>query len=342
LRTVLPGRIGLSLGSGAARGFAHVGVLRGLAAAGIVPDVVCGASAGAVVGAAYAAGRLDAFEAWARQLDRRQVLGLLDVSMSGGALRGRRMIDQVGTLLPEAARIEELGLPFAAVATDLESGREVWLQHGVLLDAIHASCALPGVISPVRIEGRWLVDGGIVNPVPVALCRALGADSVIAVDLNASLLTRRFRGETEPEAHGSEPEPAGDANGSPWAFQNAWSELRRRFVGSQPSRSGPPSPGLYDVLNNTLEIMQVRITRSRMAGDPPELLITPRLPDFALLDLYRAAEAMEEGRRACDRALATLAATDLDAADPDAAESHTLPARSGSSSRPGRRPKHDL
>jgi len=361
LKPLLHGKVGVALGSGAARGFAHVGVLRGIVAAGIEPDVVCGASAGAVVGAVHAAGRLDDFEAWARGLDRRQVLSLLDVSMSGGALRGRRMIDQIGTFLPDDATIEGLPHPFAAVATDLESGREVWLQRGRLLEAIHASCALPGVVAPVRIEGRWLVDGGIVNPVPVALCRALGADSVIAVDLNASLLTRRFRGETEPEPRGSEPEPqgseseprgseskgrgsepeaSGDTSGSPWAFQNVWSELRRRFVGSQPSRSGPPNPGLYDVLNNTLEIMQVRITRSRMAGDPPELLITPRLPDFALFDLYRAAEAIEEGRRACERALATLAATDLDAVDPDADESRTPPARPGSSSRPRRGPEH--
>jgi NTE family protein len=149
--------------------------------------------------------------------------------------------------------------------------------------------------------------------VPVALCRALGAESVIAVDLNAALLTRRFRGESDraaapPDERGDGGHGNGHGHGSPWAFQNAWSELRRRFVGSEPAKGGPPSPGLYDVLNNTLEIMQVRITRSRMAGDPPELLITPRLPDFALLDLYRASEAIEEGRRATERALATLAA----------------------------------
>lgn len=319
MRSTLPGRLGLALGSGAARGFAHVGVLRGLAAAGIVPEVVCGASAGAVVGAVHAAGRLDDFEGWARGLDRRQVLGLLDVSLAGGALRGRRMVDQIGTFLADYPRIESLPRPFAAVATDLENGREVWLQRGALLDAIHASCALPGVVSPVRVDGRWLVDGGIVNPVPVALCRALGADSVIAVDLNAALLTRRFRGESEQREAPADAS-ADEATGSPRAFQNVWSELRRRFVGSQPAKSGPPSPGLYDVLNNTLEIMQVRITRSRMAGDPPELLITPRLPHFALLDLYRANEANEEGRRAAERALATLTAADDDAeAEPDSA-----------------------
>jgi len=321
LKPLLHGKVGVALGSGAARGFAHVGVLRGIVAAGIEPDVVCGASAGAVVGAVHAAGRLDDFEAWARGLDRRQVLSLLDVSMSGGALRGRRMIDQIGTFLPDDATIEGLPHPFAAVATDLESGREVWLQRGRLLEAIHASCALPGVVAPVRIEGRWLVDGGIVNPVPVALCRALGADSVIAVDLNAALLTRRFRGESDRPAPHPEAAPEdADESGSPWAFQNAWSELRRRFVGPRThAPQGPPSPGLYDVLNNTLEIMQVRITRSRMAGDPPELIVTPRLPDFALFDLYRAGEAIDEGHRAAELALATLALAqgEGDAADPE-------------------------
>lgn len=309
---MLRGRIGIALGSGGARGFAHVGVLRGLLEAGIEPEIVCGVSAGAVVGAAYACDRLDAFERWSRELDRRQVMGLLDVSFRGGAVRGRRMIEQIGSLLPEGARIDALQRPYGAVATDLESGREIWLRDVSLLDAIHASCAVPGVVSPVRIDGRWLVDGGLVNPVPVTPCRALGADTVIAVDLNTSLLARRFRGEAErPPAPPRDPSPhAGES--SPGAFQQIWSELRQRFVGSEPAPPGAPSPGLYDVLNNALEIMQVRITRSRLAGDPPDLLVTPRLPDFALLDLHRADDAIAEGRRAVTRALSALRAGDPD------------------------------
>jgi NTE family protein len=262
---------------------------------------VCGASVGAIVGAVHAAGHLDGFEGWARKLDRRKAFGLLDVSFSGGALRGRRLFEQLAAFLPEGDIATALPVPFAAVATDLESGREVWLRSGPLLDALHASSAIPGVVSPVRIDGRWLIDGGVVNPVPVALCRALGAESVIAVDLNAALLARRFRGEPDP----APPAPARE-DASPRAFEHLWSELRQRFVGSE-APAGPPSPGLYDVLNNALEIMQVRITRSRMAGDPPELLVTPRLPDFALFDLHRADEAIAEGLRAAERALVTLA-----------------------------------
>jgi len=299
---VLEGRIGIALGSGGARGFAHVGVLRELAEAGIHPEVVAGTSAGAVVGAAYAADRLDAFEAWGRSLDRRGVMALLDVSFRGGALRGRRVVDEVAKFLPEGDLRRVVRRPYGAVATDLETGREIWIREGSLADAIHASSAVPAVISPVLRDRRWLVDGGIVNPVPISLCHALGADSIIAVDLNAALLTRRFRGESETR-------PAEPDGSSPGAVAHLWSELRQRFApGTEHPRHHVPSPGLYDVLNNTLEIMQVRITRSRMAGDPPELLVTPRLPDFALLDLHRAAEAIDEGRRAARRALVALEA----------------------------------
>lgn len=320
---MLHGRIGVALGSGGSRGFAHVGVLRGLLEAGITPEVVCGSSAGAVIGAAYACDRLDPFEEWGRGLDRRQVMGLLDLSFRGGALRGRRMVERVNRMLPDT-RVESLPLPYAAVATDLESGREIWIRDGALVDAIHASCAVPGVVSPILRDGRWIVDGGIVNPVPVSLCRALGADSVIAVDLNAALLARRFRGEvdTPPEAPAPSAEAEADAppldhdtQTTPGSAQQIWADLRSRFASSEsraPERAtdGRTSPGLYDVLDNTLQIMQVRITRSRMAGDPPELLVTPRLPDFALFDLHRANEAIDEGRRAVARALTTLASSE--------------------------------
>lgn len=287
------GRIGLALGSGAARGWAHVGALRGLLAAGVVPDIVCGASAGAVVGAVFCADRLDAFEKWGRQLDRRQVVGMLDWSLRGGVVRAERALAEIAVFVPES--VEALPRPFAAVATDLETGREVWLREGPLLPALRASSAMPGFVSPVHLGDRWLVDGGVVDPVPVSLCRAMGADHVIAVDLNTTMLHRRFRG--DPTLEADEAEPAPDASGT---LQQLVSELRRRFGSSD----GPGAPGLFDVVTNVLDIMQVRITRSRMAGDPPELLITPRLGDFGLLDFDRVEEAIAEGRRAAEWALA--------------------------------------
>jgi NTE family protein len=260
----LSGKIGVALGSGAARGWAHVGVLRALEAAGIHPDVVCGTSIGAVVGAAYAAGSLDAFENWVTRLGRRQVATYLDIGFRGGILRARKVFEAMAAEIADRP-IESLPRAFAAVATDLASGNEVWLRHGSLYNALRASVALPGLVSPAKVDGHWLVDGGLVNPVPVSVCRALGADSVIAVDLNTTLVGRRLRS-------------------------------------AEAGQDVPPS--ILDVVANSINIMQIRVTRSRMAGDPPELLVTPRLPDFGLFDFDRADEALEEGRRAVTQALA--------------------------------------
>ena len=318
---MLTGRVGLALGSGAARGWAHIGVIRALEAAGIVPDVVCGSSVGAIVGAAYASDHLDAFEGWVRGLDRGRVLRNLDLSFRGGLLKGAQFFSFMSPELPDA-EIAELPLAFGAVATDLATGQEVWLREGSLHDALRASVAMPGLITPAERAGRWLVDGGLVNPVPISLCRAMGADSVIAVDLNTTLLARRgfeVRTELEPASEESEAlagstslERLGaggeaDANGEAGRIRatvEAWARDLRERVASTDAPRDPAQPSLYEVLANSLNIMQVRITRSRMAGDPPDLLVTPRLADFALLDLDRGDEAITEGRRATERALA--------------------------------------
>jgi NTE family protein len=316
-RSHLGGRIGLALGSGAARGWAHVGVIRGLLAAGIVPEVVVGSSSGALVGAMYAAGRLDAFEAWGRSLDWRQVFGYFDLTFRGGLFKARRLLDELAENLP-IQDIEALPRPFACVATDLGSGREVWLRRGPLLDAIRASFAVPGLIAPVRIDERWLIDGGVANPVPVSLCRAMGADTVIAVDLNTTLLGRRLRGASPPALEAGEPVevPAAAASDAEalheadsvatgtlrTALDALVADLRRRVNPSAPA-DREAKPSIYEVLAQSLNIMQVRITRGRMAGDPPELLVTPRLGDFGLLDFDRAREAIAEGERAVARAL---------------------------------------
>ena len=298
------GRIGLALGSGAARGWAHVGVIRALDEAGVRPEVVCGTSSGAVVGGLYAAGHLDALERWARQLDRRKVLSLFDFSLRGGLIKARKLLDALGEELGDPP-IESLPLRFGAVATDLASGREIWLRKGSLMDALRASIALPGLVTPAEIGGRWLVDGGLVNAVPISLCRALGADSVIAVDLNTTLLRRRFQ---DSVASAAQPEPEGEAPpGSVRAMlQDFLADVRGRMGGGDTEdRAAPPS--LFDVIANSINIMQVRVTRSRMAGDPPELLITPHLAQLPLLAFDRAAEAIEEGRSAAKRALTAWA-----------------------------------
>jgi NTE family protein len=314
---LLPGRIGVALGSGAARGWAHIGVIRGLEAAGIVPEVVCGSSVGAIVGAAYASGNLDAFERWVSGLERGRVLRNLDLSFRGGLLKGAQFFSLMSPELPDS-QIEALPRSFGAVATDLTTGQEVWLREGSLHDALRASVAMPGLITPARLSGRWLVDGGLVNPVPISLCRAMGAESIIAVDLNTTLLGRRgFESPAEPEPGGSESrdevpslEQLSTGNGASSEASRlrvtveSWARELRERIASPDSPRGGTQPSLYEVLANSLNIMQVRITRSRMAGEPPDLLVTPRLADFALLDLDRGDEAIREGRRATRRAIA--------------------------------------
>ena len=191
-------RIGLALGSGSARGWAHIGVIDSLIEAGIEPDVVCGTSIGALVGAAYIAGQLGPLRQWAETATWRKILRLTDVRLSGGGLiNGRQVVSylqQIGIDQP----IESYARKYAAVATDLATGREIWLQSGPIHEAVRASIALPGILSPARIDGRWLVDGGLSNPIPVSVCRALGADVIIAVNLNGDLLAATLRRRARP------------------------------------------------------------------------------------------------------------------------------------------------
>ena len=183
-------RIGLVLGGGAARGWAHIGAIRALHDAGIKPDVVCGTSIGALIAAVYANGDLDWLEEWVSRLTWQTVVRLLDLRISGGLLGGRKVI-QVFANRFNGCEISELQMPFAAVATELDSGRETWLQDGSVVDAVRASIAIPGIFTPVWHNGVWLVDGGLSNPVPVSVARGMRADCVIAVDLNNDILNGR-------------------------------------------------------------------------------------------------------------------------------------------------------
>ena len=309
--------IGLALGSGSARGWAHIGVIRALEAAGIRPDLVCGSSIGAVVGAAYALGELDRFEQWATGLTGRTVLSFMDFKLSGGMLKGEKVIEFFRRNFSDRD-IEKLDMPFAAVATALHSGTEVWLRSGSTADAVRASMALPGLFTPAQREGRLLVDGGLVNPVPVSLARAMGADVVIAVDLNADILSRHLRSpvrapEPEPVTQALEEDAAHAEGAAPWMRR-----LQDGFVSLLPA-NGPERerlPSLLEVVMGSVNIMQVRITRSRMAGEPPEVVIAPRLAHLGLLDFYRAEEAIAEGRQAAEGALPFLRQLGLGSAAP--------------------------
>ena len=306
-------RLGLALGSGSARGWAHIGVLQALDQAGLRPDIICGSSIGALVGAAYAAGELERFAGWTQSLGLRQVWSFMDFKLSGGMLKGEKLIAFWRRNFADF-HIQDAPMPFGAVATDLHSGAEVWLREGSIADAVRASIALPGLFTPVALEdGRLLVDGGVVNPVPTSLARAMGADIVIGVDLNTDILLRHLQplerqpqpgqaGPGEATAPGEQPIPLqppapGEPEGGDWI--NRW-----KFWNPEPRTPAPPS--MLDIVMTSVAIMQMRITRSRMAGDPPEVVIAPNLAQLGLLDFHRASEAIEEGRRAAMAALPQL------------------------------------
>ncbi len=291
-------RLGLALGSGSARGWAHIGVIKGLLRQGVVPTVVTGASVGALVAGAYACRRLAELEAWVRTLTQRDVWRLVDTTFrGGGVMSGNRLMatirEQVGD-----PRIESLEIAFGAVATDLYTGEEVWLRDGPLMEAVRASSGLPGLFTPTWHDGRWLIDGGVINPVPVSLCRALGAEVVIAVDLSRSVTRPAMRAHSDPE---DRPTPAtnhvvpdGQASAEGTAILQRWSGLVDGVVESFRTRHS--EPGLFEVMNSAVSIMQDRITRSRLATDPPDLVLRPDLADFQLMDFHRADEAIECGR----------------------------------------------
>jgi NTE family protein len=308
---IRPPRIGLALGSGSARGWAHIGVIRGLEAMGIVPDLVCGTSIGALVGAVYAAGELDRFEDWVRALGIKEMVALMDMASGGGLIKGDRLMDSLkrsGVDRP----IEELPRPFGAVGTALHNRAEGWVRHGHALDAVRASIGLPGLFAPVLRDGAVLVDGGLVNPVPVSLARAMGADVLIAVDLGTDILGKRQRNPQElVPARASAPAlaPASTEDSSPIS---EWMRRIRESLGTlvpapTPAAEGPRMPSMLDVMATSINIMQVRIARSRMAGDPPDAIVAPRLSHLGLLDFHRAEEAIDEGRRAVERAAPSLA-----------------------------------
>ncbi len=303
-------RIGIALGSGSARGWAHIGVLEALAEMGIRPGIVTGSSIGAFVGAAYANHQLSDLADWVRRLTWRGILSVMDLSLlEGGLLKGADLM-QVAHAHMGTTDIEALPLTFGAVATELRTGREVWLRRGPVLEAVRASIALPGLFTPVEHEGRWLVDGGLVDPVPVSLCRALGAEVVIAVNLNGDIVGKRDR--RRALAAGRRKERNGDAaGGGEEAAATLWERLAEQFANNLSAQRdvlmgrvlgrARTIPRMFEVMADAINIMQDRITKSRMAGDPPEVLLTPRLAWLGLMEFDRAADAIAEGRAAAER-----------------------------------------
>lgn len=285
VRASCPGpRVGLALGGGSARGWAHIGVIRALEEAGISPTVVAGCSIGAVVGASYAAGGLDRLETFARALTKRRVVGLLDPRLPGsGLIAGNRLRQRLAADLGER-RIQDLPVRFGCVATEFGSGREIHLARGPLVEAVRASYAIPGLFPPVASDGRLLMDGTLVNPVPVALARALGADLVICVNLN------------------------GDTGGP--VAREVVTPPRRGLLRLVRGRSAPEpaAPGIARVVLDAFNITQDRISRARLERDPPDVAIGPNVAGFGLFDFHRAAEGIALGHRAARAALPAIRA----------------------------------
>ena len=287
--------IGLALGSGSARGWTHIGILQALEELGIEPQVVAGTSIGSLVGAVYVTGQLAEFAEWVQTLTPRDVFGLMDLSFAGGVVKGERLFGFFEGR-HQNPDIETLEKRYISVCTEMKTGREIWITRGPILEAARASCAIPGLFSPVKHQDRWMLDGGLVNPVPVSACRAMGADVVIAVNLNAQLvgrhLSRSGREEVVREATTRQD-------------RNLW----RRMVESLSGSGGEDErPSMFDVVAASVNILQDRLTRSRMAGDPPEITLLPMLEDFALMDFHRAPECIAEGRRLVQENAATLRA----------------------------------
>lgn len=289
-------KIGLALGSGSSRGWSHIGIIKALQRKGLEPSVICGSSVGAMIGASYLSGRLDELERWVRASTKMDVLRFFEIKPTNSGLVNVTRFHQFLTdyVAPEELEIESLRMPFAAISTDLETGREMWFSRGRLIDAVRASMAMPGLFPPVRYDSRWLVDGGLVDPVPVGACRALGADLVIAVNLNDNIVGKHMRKTAVP----AEP-PKTESQGMLASIKQTAREYSNSIFPATVAED--EAPGLFYAIANSINIFQDRITRSRLAGDPAEVLLTPRLSHIGMLDFHRAAEAIAEGEAVVDR-----------------------------------------
>lgn len=283
-------KIALALGSGSARGWSHIGVIQALEEHGIEPDIICGCSIGAVVGASYLTGRIADLETGVRSLNRLETARFLELSSRRkGFINKARLHGFFNEhLASDDVLIEDQSRAFASVATDLVTGREIWFSKGLLLEAVWASISVPGLFPPIQHHQHWLVDGGLVNPVPVSVCRAMGADVVIAVNLNGALI--------------------GKHSGKAGFWRDTTDNVRARLGRENSVDNGAEnsSPGLFEAVASSINIVQDRITRSRMAGDPPDIIITPDLADLGLLEFFRAEEAIAEGRASVERQLPEL------------------------------------
>lgn len=285
-------KIGIALGSGSAKGWAHIGVLKALGELGIKPDVVAGCSIGAFVGAAYATGNLEKLEHWVNGLSHWDLVSMVGISWRrGGLLSGEKAFEQAKSMIGDI-NAEELDIPFIAVATDLYAGSEVWLKKGCLKDIVRASCSIPGLLSPKRLGDRYFVDGAVVNPIPVNVCRALGADLVIAVDLYGYpevIAAPVPLDETDKDDNSEEHEDS-HFKSLIGHSRDYFNDLADKFVRNQGSQLN-----MFAVMSTAMDILEYRQKKSRLAGEPPELLIQPKIAHIGSMEFNRAPESIAAG-----------------------------------------------
>ena len=298
LRRAARPKVGLALGGGAAKGWAHIGVVKALTENGLIPDIVAGTSIGAVAGGCWAAGKIAALENFATGLTKRNVFSFMDFTLARrGLISGDKLRRQLNAHL-DGCLIEDLPVPFAAVATEIETGHEVWTRKGSLVEAMRASYALPGIFEPVGIGGRWLMDGAFVNPIPVTTARALGADVVIAVNLNSDVFMRSSVIHSHGPRSGA-PDAAGLAK-QPGLFAPV---LGMASLFRRSAERGEAGPGIATVMVDAFNIVQDRIARSRLAGDPPDMMINPKLGGLGLMEFHKARDSIAIGEEATLRVL---------------------------------------
>lgn len=280
--------VALALGTGGARGLAHIGAIEAIEAAGYRIIAISGSSMGALIGGIYAAGKLDVYRDWVCELQKMDVLKLVDWTLSGaGLIKGDRIIGVLRELIGEMD-IADLPIPFTAVATDLDREREVWLTRGPLFDAIRASIAIPTIFRPHPLNGHRLVDGGLMNPLPLTPLLQSPGDYTVAIDVNGPL-------EALPERHPpAKPESSSGLRARIAAFV-------KRTVGNQEEK--PAEPGWLDTLTQALDLMQDNLTGFRLAADRPDLVIEVPRNASAVYEFYRASELIELGRERAERAL---------------------------------------
>ncbi|MBU0663799.1 MAG: patatin-like phospholipase family protein [Proteobacteria bacterium] len=285
--------IGLALGSGSARGWSHIGIIRALSDIGIEPTIICGTSIGALVGASYVSSKLERLEEWVCSLTKFETARFFEINTRLNGFVNKERLHQFlkEYVVNDDAIIEKHAKQYASVATELDRGREVWLTKGPMIEAVWASISLPGLFPPIRTNDKWLVDGGLVNPVPVSVCRALGADIVIAVNLNGDIVGKHFKNHEDTIRKETVISRMPD-----WVMDYTNSVFSNNKIKDQP-------PGLFEAIAGSVNIIQDRITRSRMAGDPPDILLSPKLSHVGLLEFYRGSEAISEGKDCVRRML---------------------------------------